>query len=133
MALMRQLEFALFDFRIHQEFDNKNIHSVDHLLHEVRKISSVVPIAPYNRFPHSFNHIFAGGYAAGYYSYKWAEVLSSDAFSRFEEEGIFNPKTGRDFLHHILEVGGTKKAEENFFAFRGRAATIDALLRHTGI
>ena len=93
----------------------------------------MVPIAPYNRFQHSFSHIFAGGYAAGYYSYKWAEVLSSDAFARFEEEGIFNETTGRDFLHCILEVGGSQPASHAFANFRGRTATIDALLKHSGI
>ena len=99
----------------------------------VRKETTVVPIAAYNRFQHSFSHIFGGGYAAGYYSYKWAEVLSSDAFSRFEAEGVFNADTGRDFLHQILEVGGSKKAVEAFENFRGRSATVDALLRHNGI
>ena len=98
------------------------------ILDAVRKQTSVVPIAPYNRFQHSFTHIFAGGYAAGYYSYKWAEVLSSDAFSRFEEEGIFNSQTGRDFLHSIIEVGGSRKAADAYLKFRGRPATIDALL-----
>ena len=92
-----------------------------------------MPISAYNRFQHSFSHIFGGGYAAGYYSYKWAEVLSSDAFSRFEEEGVFNPKTGRDFLHAILEVGGSQKAADAFIHFRGRKARVDALLKHNGI
>ncbi|STX27671.1 oligopeptidase A [Legionella beliardensis] len=133
MAMMRQLEFSLFDFRIHQEFAPNQTHFIQTVLDQVRKQTTVVPIADYNRFQHSFSHIFAGGYAAGYYSYKWAEVLSSDAFARFEEEGIFNPKTGRDFLHAILEVGGAKKASEAFISFRGRPATIDALLRHNGI
>lgn len=132
MALMRQLEFSIFDFRIHQD----NIQQADFIqntLNAVRKETTVVPIAPFNRFQHSFGHIFAGGYAAGYYSYKWAEVLSSDAFSRFEEEGVFNPKTGRDFLHQILEVGGAKEALDAFIAFRGREPKADALLRHNGI
>ena len=91
------------------------------------------PAPAFNRFQHSFSHIFAGGYAAGYYSYKWAEVLSADAFSRFEEEGIFNAKTGADFLHQILEMGGSRSPMELFRAFRGREPTIDALLRHCGI
>jgi len=87
----------------------------------------------FNRFQHSFGHIFAGGYAAGYYSYKWAEVLSSDAFSRFEEEGIFNTQTGSDFLTNILEMGGSREPMELFKAFRGREPQVDALLRHSGI
>ena len=103
------------------------------LLRDIRQETSVVPVAAYNRFQHSFSHIFAGGYAAGYYSYKWAEVLSSDAYSRFEEEGVFNAQTGRDFLHAILEIGGSKDANDAFIAFRGREARIDALLRHCGI
>lgn len=132
MAMMRQLEFALFDFRLHMDYRDQP-ELIAQLLKDVRKQTTVVPIADYNRFQHSFSHIFAGGYAAGYYSYKWAEVLSSDAFSRFEEEGIFNEQTGRAFLHDILEVGGSKKAREAFIAFRHRAPTLDALLRHDGI
>ncbi|KTC87017.1 M3 family metallopeptidase [Legionella brunensis] len=133
MAMMRQLEFSLFDFRIHQEFTPHQKDFVANTLADVRKQTTVVPLVAYNRFQHSFSHIFGGGYAAGYYSYKWAEVLSSDAFSRFEEEGIFNEKTGRDFLHTILEVGGSKKAAEAYQSFRGRPAKVDALLRHNGI
>lgn len=133
MGMMRQLEFSIFDFRIHEEYQRGEAHYIQRILDEVRKQTTVVPIAPYNRFPNSFGHIFAGGYAAGYYSYKWAEVLSSDAFARFEEEGIFNPKTGHDFLHQILEVGGSKTAAEAFQAFRGRPASTEALLRHNGI
>lgn len=133
MAMLRQLEFSLFDFRIHQEYDPHNPAFIESILEDVRSKVSVVPVAPYNRFQHSFTHIFGGGYAAGYYSYKWAEVLSSDAFARFEEEGVFNPKTGRDFLRCILEVGGSKKAEEAFIDFRGRKASVDALLKHNGI
>ncbi|MBA2651521.1 MAG: M3 family metallopeptidase [Tatlockia sp.] len=133
LALMRQLEFSLFDFRIHQEFKPGQVGLVAKILAEVRKQTTIVPIVPYNRFQNSFSHIFAGGYAAGYYSYKWAEVLSADAFSRFEEEGVFNEQAGRDFLHSILEVGGSRKAAEAYLKFRGRAATVDALLRHSGI
>jgi oligopeptidase A len=133
MAMMRQLEFSLFDFRIHQEYQVQKPAFIATILADVRKHTTVVPVAPYNRFQHSFSHIFGGGYAAGYYSYKWAEVLSADAFSRFEDEGVFNADTGRDFLHHILEVGGSCKAAEAFANFRGRAATIDALLKHNGI
>lgn len=133
MGMLRQLEFSLFDFRIHQQYDPQKPDFIAAILADVRNQVSVVPVVPYNRFQHSFTHIFGGGYAAGYYSYKWAEVLSSDAFARFEEEGVFNEKTGRDFLHQILEVGGSKKAEEAFVNFRGRKASIDALLRHNGI
>jgi len=133
MAMMRQVEFSLFDFRIHQEFDAKKPDFVANVLADVRKQTTVVPIAPYNRFQHSFTHIFGGGYAAGYYSYKWAEILSSDAFARFEEEGVFNHQTGQDFLHCILEVGGSCKAAEAYQAFRGRMATVDAFLKHNGI
>lgn len=133
MAMLRQMEFSLFDFRIHHEFKVGNPSLVVDVLNEVRKKTSVIPVEPFNRFQHSFSHIFSGGYAAGYYSYSWAEVLSSDAFSRFEEEGIFNPKTGQDFLKHILEVGGSKKAAQAYKEFRGRPAQVDALLRHNGI
>lgn len=133
MAMLRQMEFALFDFRIHQEYQADKTSYVANILADVRSKTSVVPIVPYNRFQHSFSHIFGGGYAAGYYSYMWAEVLSSDAFARFEEEGIFNPKTGHDFLKSILEAGGSRKAADAFVEFRGRPATIDALLRHNGI
>ena len=132
MGMMRQVEFSLFDFRIHQEYDKTKPSLITHILDDVRK-TTVVPIAAYNRFQHSFSHIFGGGYAAGYYSYKWAEVLSSDAFARFEEEGVFNEQTGRDFLRCILEVGGSRPAADAFANFRGRTATIDALLKHNGI
>ena len=133
MGMMRQLEFSLFDFRIHQEYSSTTPALISTILTDVRKQTTVVPIAPYNRFQHSFSHIFGGGYAAGYYSYKWAEVLSSDAFARFEDEGVFNAKTGREFLHNILEMGGSRKAAEAYVAFRGRMATVDALLKHNGI
>ena len=132
MGMMRQLEFSIFDFRIHQEYEPKTSFVSD-ILADVRTKTSIIPVAPYNRFQHSFSHIFGGGYAAGYYSYSWAEVLSSDAFSRFEEEGVFNTQTGHDFLKCILEVGGSKTAAEAYKEFRGRAATVDALLRHNGI
>lgn len=133
IAMMRQLEFSLFDFRIHLHKDFSAPDTIDSILADVRKKTAVVPMVPYNRSQHSFSHIFAGGYAAGYYSYKWAEVLSSDAFSRFQEEGVFNRKTGEAFLHDILEVGGSCKAAQAFEAFRGRKATVDALLRDNGI
>lgn len=133
MAMLRQLEFSLFDFRIHQEYDASQASLVEDILSDIRSQTNIVPIVPYNRFQHSFSHIFGGGYAAGYYSYSWAEVLSSDAFSRFEEEGIFNPETGADFLRFILEAGGSRTAAEAYRSFRGRDATVDALLRHNGI
>ncbi len=133
MAMLRQIEFALFDFLIHKDYDAEHQSLVTDILAKVRTKTNVIPIAPYNRFQHSFSHIFGGGYAAGYYSYSWAEVLSSDAFARFEEEGVFNPKTGLAFLNNILEAGGSKKAAEAFAAFRGRPATVDALLRHNAI
>ena len=133
MGMLRQLEFSLFDFRIHQQTTPITASSISDILADVRQKTAVTPVVPYNRSQHSFSHIFAGGYAAGYYSYKWAEVLSSDAFSRFEEEGVFNPKTGRDFLHEILEVGSSRTAQEAFERFRGRKATPDALLKHNGI
>lgn len=133
MQMLRQLEFALFDFRLHQEFDPAKPDQIPALLDEVRSQVAVMTPPVFNRFQHSFSHIFAGGYAAGYYSYKWAEVLSADAFSRFEEEGIFNPATGQSFLQNILEKGGSKEPMELFRAFRGREPKVDALLRHSGI
>ncbi|WP_422444388.1 oligopeptidase A [Endozoicomonas sp. ALB091] len=131
MMMVRQLEFSLFDFKLHKEYrDNIDVQSV---LDQVRQQVAVVMPPSFNRFQNSFSHIFAGGYAAGYYSYKWAEVLSADAFSRFEEEGIFNRKTGESFLHEVLEKGGSAEPMELFVNFRGRAPEIDALLRHSGI
>jgi len=133
MFLVRQLEFALFDFRLHAEYDPAQGGRVQQLLDDVRSQVSVIVPPRFNRFQHSFSHIFAGGYGAGYYSYLWAEVLSADAFSRFEEEGIFNAVTGRDFLHCILERGGSAEPMELFKAFRGREPSNAALLRHMGI
>jgi oligopeptidase A len=133
MQLVRQLEFSLFDFKLHWQYDPENLVSVQDVLDQVRAQVSVVPAVSYNRFQHAFSHIFAGGYAAGYFSYKWAEVLSADAFSRFEEEGIFNADTGRAFLSTILEQGGSREPADLFAAFRGRAPSIDALLDHTGL
>ena len=132
MQMLRQLEFSLFDFRLHNEFDPAQGARVQAVLDDVRQLS-VFPAPAFNRFQHSFSHIFAGGYAAGYYSYKWAEVLSAVAFSRFEEEGVFNAKTGAEILHQILEMGGSRSPMDLFRAFRGREPTIDALLRHSGI
>ena len=133
MQMVRQLEFSLFDFRMHHEYvPGKGAH-IQQILDEVRQEVAVIKPAPYNRFQHGFTHIFAGGYAAGYYSYKWAEVLSADAFSLFEEEGIFNHQTGLRFLHAVLEQGGTREPMDLFVEFRGREPEIDALLRHSGI
>lgn len=133
MMMMRQLEFALFDLRLHHEFSHHQALDIQALLDDVRTHTSVVPIAAFNRFQHSFSHIFAGGYAAGYYSYKWAEVLSADAFAQFEQEGIFNADTGARFLDCILSQGGSQPAEQLFKRFKGRAPNVDALLRHSGI
>ena len=133
MQMVRQLEFALFDFRIHLEYDLTAGARIPEILEEVRNQVSVIQPPAFNRFPNSFTHIFSGGYAAGYYSYKWAEVLSSDAFSAFEENGIFDSETGAKFLSSILEQGGSRDPMELFIAFRGREPTIDALLRHSGL
>lgn len=133
MQMVRQLEFALFDFRLHLEYRPEEGGRIQQILDEVRAEVAVVHPPEYNRFQHGFSHIFAGGYAAGYYSYKWAEVLSADAFSRFEEEGIFNRETGLAFLETVLEQGGSREPMDLFVEFRGRKPTIDALLRHSGI
>ncbi|MDO9169772.1 MAG: oligopeptidase A [Methylobacter sp.] len=133
MIMVRQLEFSLFDFRIHRDYDPEKGGRIYETLEQVREQVAVVSPPKFNRFAHSFSHIFAGGYAAGYYSYKWAEVLSSDAFSLFEEKGIFDQETGQAFLTNILEKGGSENAMALFINFRGRKPTIDALLRHNGI
>jgi oligopeptidase A len=133
LGMLRQIEFALFDMRLHHDFDPAAGRSALQLLEDVRKQVAVMFPPAYNRFPNSFSHIFAGGYAAGYYSYKWAEVLSADAYSLFEEKGGLDPKTGEKFLNEILAVGGSRPAAESFRAFRGRAPTVDALLRHNGM
>jgi oligopeptidase A len=133
MMMVRQLEFSLFDFRIHRDYDPKKGNRIYQTLEQVRDMVAVIKPPKFNRFAHSFSHIFAGGYAAGYYSYKWAEVLSSDAFSLFEEKGIFDQETGSSFLTNILEKGGSENAMDLFVRFRGRKPTIDALLRHNGI
>jgi len=133
MQMARQLEFSLFDFRIHREYDPNRGGRVYEILEQVRAQVAVVRPPAFNRFAHGFAHIFAGGYAAGYFSYKWAEVLSADAFSLFEEKGIFDPDTGASFLQNILEQGGSKDAMELYVAFRGREPKIDALLQHSGI
>ena len=131
MQMVRQLEFSLFDFRLHREYQD-GIKAQD-VLDEVRSQVAVTVPPAFNRFQNSFSHIFAGGYAAGYYSYKWAEVLSADAFSKFEEDGIFNTETGAHFRDTILANGGSRPAAELFEAFRGREPSVDALLRHSGI
>jgi len=133
MQMVRQLEFSLFDFRMHLEYSPEKGAAIYELLEEVRQEVSVMKPPSFNRFPHSFSHIFAGGYAAGYYSYKWAEVLSSDAFAHFEENGVFDKETGLRFLSTILEQGGSREPMELFIEFRGREPQIDALLRHSGI
>nr|WP_297400858.1 oligopeptidase A [uncultured Marinobacter sp.] len=133
MAMVRQLEFSLFDFRLHAEFvDEAPTNPLD-THRQVRREIAVVEAPEFNRFPNSFSHIFAGGYAAGYYSYKWAEVLAADAFSLFEEKGIFDPGTGKAFLHNILEKGGSREPMALFKAFRGREPQVGALLTQTGI
>jgi oligopeptidase A len=130
---VRQLEFALFDMLLHGASVPDSEEQILGLLDQVRHEIAVMFPPEYNRFPHSFSHIFAGGYAAGYYSYKWAEVLSADAYAAFEEEGVLNPATGRRFRDEILAVGGSRPAMQSFIAFRGRKPTIDALLRHHGM
>lgn len=133
MQLVRQLEFSLFDMQIHLDSTADHAADVQKTLNQIRAQVAVVPVPAFNRFQHSFSHIFAGGYSAGYFSYKWAEVLSADAFSRFEDEGIFNAATGESFLRNILEVGGSRDAMTSFKAFRGREPTVEALLRHSGL
>ncbi len=133
LQMLRQIEFALFDIKLHQQTTINNAAQIQQILGLVREQISVVKTPVNNRFQHGFSHIFAGGYAAGYYSYKWAEVLSADAFSAFEEEGVFNPETGQRFLNCILEMGGSRPAMESFRCFRGRQPNIEALLRHSGI
>ena len=133
MMMVRQLEFSLFDFRIHREFDPHQGGRIYQILEQVRDEVAVIRPPAWSRFAHAFSHIFAGGYAAGYYSYKWAEVLSADAFALFEENGVFDQATGQAFLHNILEQGGSRDAMDLFVAFRGREPEIDALLRHSGI
>ena len=133
MGTVRQLEFALFDMELHSRTTGFSASDIQSVLDAVRAEVSVIPVVPENRFQNGFGHIFAGGYAAGYYSYKWAEVLSADAFSRFEEDGVFNTDTGRAFRDTILANGGTRPAGELFKQFRGREPSVDALLRHSGI
>lgn len=133
LAMLRQLEFALFDWRLHWRHDQSHPMSANEVLSNVRDQVAVIQPPEFNRFANSFNHIFAGGYSAGYYSYKWAEVLSSDAFARFEEEGLWNPDVRKAFSSEIMEVGGSRPAKESFKAFRLREPCVEALLRHSGL
>ena len=133
MAMVRQLEFSLFDVLLHQKTDIDSPEQIQALLNDVRSEVAVIQPPVFNRFQHAFSHIFAGGYAAGYYSYKWAEVLSADAFSRFEEEGVFNAETGKSFREVILANGGSREPMELFVEFRGREPEVEALLRHSGL
>ena len=134
LFILKQLEYGLFDFRIHSElFNDINAEAIQAILNDVRTTTALLTIPSFNRFQHGFSHIFAGGYAAGYYSYLWAEVLSSDAFSRFEEEGIFNADVGKAFKEKILEKGGSEKALELFIDFRGREPSNEAFLKQRGL
>ena len=132
MQTVRQIEFSLFDMLLHDDFDPDSGTALQ-LLNEIRRRVAVMFPPDYNRFPNNFSHIFAGGYGAGYYSYKWAEVLSADAYSLFEENGVLSPETGHRFWSEILGVGGSRTALESFTAFRGREPSIDALLKHNGM
>jgi oligopeptidase A len=136
LQTLRQIEFALFDMHLHTDFDPDGEKTAQQLLDEIREQVAVIIPPEFNRFPNSFSHIFGGGYAAGYYSYKWAEVLSADAYSLFEETSpgkVVNAETGALFWNEILAVGGSRPALESFIAFRGREPKIDALLRHNGM
>ncbi|UTA47915.1 M3 family metallopeptidase [Simiduia sp. 21SJ11W-1] len=133
LFMVRQLEFALFDFELHMQTSIERTDQVQAILDGVRQRVAVAPAPAFNRFQNSFSHIFAGGYAAGYYSYKWAEVLSADAYSRFEEDGVFNAETGQQFFEAILSQGGARDALSLFTEFRGRAPSVEPLLRHSGI
>ena len=133
MQMMRQIEFALFDFRLHMEYDENKPDCIQTILNEVRNTVSVFPSPEFNRFQHGFSHIFGGSYAAGYYSYKWAEVMACDAFSLFEEKGVFDRQTSDKFKSTFLESGGAKEPMDLFVAFRGRKPTVDALLQQSGI
>jgi oligopeptidase A len=131
LQTLRQIEFALFDMRLHAELDAPP--AVQRIIDEVRAEVAVIQPPSFNRFQNTFSHIFSGGYCAGYYSYKWAEVLSADAYAAFEEAGLFDPETGRRYRREILEAGGSRPALDSFRAFRGREPSIDALLRHQGM
>ncbi len=133
MQLLRQMEFSLFDMQLHLQSTPTQSADIQAVIDTVRSEVAVMNYPEWMRFQHSFSHIFAGGYSAGYFSYKWAEVLSADAYARFEEEGIFNAETGASFMNEVLAMGGSRKAMESFVAFRGREPNVDALLRHTGL
>ena len=133
LAMLRQIEFAVFDMRLHADFDPASGQTALELLQEVRSRVALLHPPAYNRFPNNFSHIFAGGYAAGYYSYKWAEVLSADAYSFFEENGVLDARSGQKFRDEILAVGGSRPAAESFRAFRGREPRVEALLKHNGM
>tara|TARA_A100001015_G_scaffold303171_1_gene392401 strand:+ start:82 stop:729 length:648 start_codon:yes stop_codon:yes gene_type:complete len=133
MHMMRQLEFSVFDMRVYSDTAIENSGDIQACLDAVRAEYSVVTTLADNRFQHSFSHIFAGGYAAGYYSYKWAEVMSSDAFTEFEQQGVFNAQLGQQYMTCILEQGGVYDADILFENFMGRQPQIEALLRHNGI
>jgi oligopeptidase A len=134
MQTVRQLEFSLFDMHLHYDFDVAGSKTPQQLLDEIRSRVAVAIPPAYNRFQNNFSHIFAGGYGAGYYSYKWAEVLSADAYGAFEEaRSVTDPETGARFRDEVLAVGGSRPAAESFRAFRGREPSVDALLRHNGM
>ncbi len=133
LFLVRQLEFALFDFRLHLEYDPSRGGRVLEILQQVRDEVAVIQVPSWHRFPHAFGHIFAGGYAAGYYSYLWAEVLSADAFAAFEEAGLLDTATGERYRREILAMGGSRPALDSFIAFRGREPDPAALLRSYGL
>jgi oligopeptidase A len=133
LQMLRQLELALFDFRLHLEYADDQPNRIQTLLTDIRSETSIYAVPSYNRFQHGFSHIFAGGYAAGYYSYKWAEVLSADAFAHFIEHGIFDLAAGESFMKNILETGGVRDPMISFITFRGREPTINALLQQNGI
>jgi oligopeptidase A len=133
MQTLRQIEFSIFDMMIHHQYDPEGTVTPLQVLSDVRKRVAVMIPPSYNRFPNSFSHIFGGGYAAGYYSYKWAEVLSADVFSEFEKHGVLDEEVGLRFRNEILAKGGSRPALESFVAFRGREPSIDALLRHSGM
>jgi oligopeptidase A len=133
LQTLRQIEFASFDMHLHDDFDPNGSRTAQDLIDDIRRQVAVIIPPAYNRFPNNFSHIFAGGYAAGYYSYKWAEVLSADAYAMFEENGVLSPEVGHRFWSEILAMGGARPALESFKAFRGREPSIDALLRHNGM
>ena len=138
MQMLRQVEFSLYDLRLHAEYAPEQKELIFDIMNDVRKRVSVVPVPEFNRFAHSFSHIFAGGYSAGYFSYKWAEVLSADVFAQFESahaQGapLLNPELGQKYWRDILSVGGSRPAMDSFRAFFGREPNVDALLRHSGL